>query len=74
VRNLERHAHPSARYLVEEGELATWVRELGMDIVVAFEDWTDDGRHEAAVIAKRASRVASDPVREESGPSHGPYR
>jgi SAM-dependent methyltransferase len=74
VRNLERHAHPSAGFLVETGELESWVRDLGMDIVVAFEDWTDDGRHEAGVIAKRRSRVAEAEPAKESGPSHGPYR
>ena len=74
VRNLERHAKPSRAYLVELGEMASWVRELGMDTVVAFEDWTDDGRHEAAVIAKRASRVVEAIPHEESGPTQGPYR
>jgi tellurite methyltransferase len=74
VRNLERHAHPSSNYLVEPGEMTTWVRELGMDIVVELEGWTDDGRHEAAVIAKRASRVVEAVPREDSGPTNGPYR
>jgi tellurite methyltransferase len=74
TRNLERHAKPSREYLVEPGEMTSWVAELGMDIVVAFEDWTDDGRHEAAVIAKRASRAVEAVPHEESGPTHGPYR
>lgn len=74
VRNLERHAKPSRAYLVDEGELASWVRGLGMDVVVAVEDWTDEGRHEAAVIAKRASRVVEVVPPEESGPAQGPYR
>jgi tellurite methyltransferase len=74
VKNLERHAKPGREYLVELGEMASWVRELGMDIVVDFEDWTDDGRHEAAVIAKRASRIVEAVPREESGPTQGPYR
>jgi tellurite methyltransferase len=72
--NLERHAKPSREYLVEPGELATWATELGMDIIVALEDWNDDGRHEAAVIAKRASRVVSAIPHEDSGPTQGPYR
>jgi SAM-dependent methyltransferase len=74
MRNLERHAKPGREYLVEPGEMAAWARELGMDIVVELEDWTDDGRHEAAVIATRSSRVVEAAPPEESGPSHGPYR
>jgi tellurite methyltransferase len=74
TKNLERHAKPGREYLVEPGEMASWVRGLGMDVVVDFEDWTDDGRHEAAVIAKRASRVVEAVPPEESGPAQGPYR
>ncbi len=74
VKNLERHAKPGREYLLDEGEMDAWVRGLGMDVVVSFEDWTDDGRHEAAVIAKRATRIPEPAPGEESGPSHGPYR
>jgi tellurite methyltransferase len=76
VHNLERHAKPGREYLVEPGELEAWVRGLGMEVVVAREGWTDEGRHEAAVIAKRASPVpepGSSP-HEDSGPQQGPYR
>lgn len=72
--NLERHAHPSERYLVEPGELEAWVQALGMTIVAAHEGWTDDGRHEAAVIARRTTAAPVDVRFEDSGPSHGPYR
>lgn len=74
VKNLERHAKPGREYLLEEGEMESWARGLGMEVLVSFEGWTDDGRHEAAVIAKRGSRVPEPGPREESGPSHGPYR
>ena len=72
--NLERHASPSARFLVEPGEQARWLRELGYEIVSAREGWNDEGRHEAAVVAKRTARVVTPIPPEESGPSHGPYR
>jgi SAM-dependent methyltransferase len=74
VKNLERHAKPGREYLLDEGEMDAWVRGLGMDVVVSLEDWTDDGRHEAAVIAKRAARAVEAAPREDSGPSQGPYR
>jgi SAM-dependent methyltransferase len=73
VANLSRHPKPGREYLVEPGEMERWVRGLGMDVLVAREGWTDEGRHEAAVIAKRASRVETV-SHEESGPKQGPYR
>jgi len=39
-RNLERHAHPSARYLLAEGELATWWP--GMEDVASEEGWVGE--------------------------------
>ena len=51
-RNLERHARPSARFLLEEGELAELVAPL--DIVHGEEGWFDD-RALARVVARRAS-------------------
>jgi tellurite methyltransferase len=72
VKNLERHASPSRRFLIEEGELEAWLAELGFEIIVAREGWTDDGRHEAAVIARRVPTIAPDP--EPPSPSEGPYR
>ncbi|HEY5945270.1 MAG TPA: class I SAM-dependent methyltransferase [Kofleriaceae bacterium] len=74
VQNLERHASPSKQYLVEPGELEQWATQLGFEILLSEEGWTDEGRHEAALIAKRASRVAQDIPREDSGPQQGPYR
>ena len=50
-RNLERHEHPSARFLLEEGELRRLVGPL--DVVHEAEGWSVEGRHEAVVVARR---------------------
>lgn len=47
--NLQRHAHPSARFLLEDGELPRLVQ--GLKIVSYTEDWTEEGRHEARLVA-----------------------
>lgn len=57
IRNRERHERPSERFLVAEGELAAWARGHGLELLVAREGWTAEGRHEAALIA----RVAPSP-------------
>jgi SAM-dependent methyltransferase len=74
VTNLERHASPRRDFLVEPGELESWARELGMEILASHEGWTDDGRHEALVIARRVPRAPERSAPEESGPAQGPYR
>ena len=74
VHNLERHAKPSREYLVEPGELATWARGRGMDIVASREGWNRDGRHEAVLIARRVAAVAEADSHEDAGPNNGPYR
>ena len=51
VQNLERHAHPSARFLLECGELATLVQDL--EILHCDEAWRADGRHVARLVARR---------------------
>lgn len=50
VANLERHAHPSRRWLVEPGELAGWAP--GLELVVMEEGWFGD-RHSARLIARK---------------------
>jgi len=50
VRNLERHARPSARFLLESGELATLL--TGLHVLHYEEDWTVEGRHEAVGVAR----------------------
>jgi SAM-dependent methyltransferase len=53
-RNLERHDRPSARFLLEPGELPALVP--GLEHVRWTEGWTDpgpDGRHEARLVARR---------------------
>lgn len=50
TRNLERHAHPSARFLLGEGELPALVRDL--EVLRYEEGWFDD-RHEARLVARK---------------------
>ncbi len=52
VRNLERHPHPSARFLLGDGELPGLLQ--GLDVVSYTEGWTEEGRHEARLVATRA--------------------
>ena len=49
--NLERNAHPSSRFLLEDGELPGLLR--GVEIVSYTEGWTEEGRHEARLVARR---------------------
>ncbi|RKG73994.1 class I SAM-dependent methyltransferase [Corallococcus terminator] len=49
--NLQRHPHPSARFLLEDGELPTLLQEF--ETLSSTEGWTDAGRHEARVLARR---------------------
>jgi SAM-dependent methyltransferase len=74
VVNLERHAKPSRRFLVEEGELAAWIDRLGFEMLVHREGWNDDGVHEACVIARRVARKPAEPEGDPPMPSAGPYR
>jgi tellurite methyltransferase len=50
-RNLERHLRPSERHLLAEGELPRLVTGL---LVLSYEEgWTEEGRHEARLVAGR---------------------
>jgi SAM-dependent methyltransferase len=57
VRNLERHAKPPRPFLLEVGELAELVAPLPLEVVRLDEGWTDDGHHEARLLARRPSRT-----------------
>ena len=62
-RNLERQPKPSARWLLDEGELAALVEAVpALEVVQLEEGWADD-RHEARLIARRRSacRARSGP-------------
>ncbi|HYO57736.1 class I SAM-dependent methyltransferase [Archangium sp.] len=48
--NLQRHAHPSARFLLEDGELPGLLD--GLEIVSYTEGWTEEGRHEARLVSR----------------------
>jgi SAM-dependent methyltransferase len=50
--NLQRHPHPSARFLLEDGELPRLLQ--GLDVLSYTEGWTDEGRHEARLVASRS--------------------
>lgn len=50
--NLLRHAHPSARFLLDDGELPGLIGDA-LTLVRAEEGWLDDGCHEARLVARR---------------------
>ncbi len=50
VVNLERHEKPPRPFLLEEGEAASLVS--GLTVVSLSEGWTEDGHHEARVVAR----------------------
>jgi SAM-dependent methyltransferase len=54
-RNLERHAHPGPAYLLHEGEATELVARAGLEVLSTSEGWGEEGRHEARVLARRAS-------------------
>ena len=75
ITNLERHEHPRREHLVEPGEIESWLVELGFSIEVAREGWSDGGRHEAAVIARRTPPpLADEEPNDTPMPGDGPYR
>ena len=47
--NLQRHAKPPQRFLLEDGELPGLVN--GLEIVHYEESWLSEGRHEAVLVA-----------------------
>lgn len=49
--NLERHDHPSAQYLLDDGELPSLLD--GLTLVSYDEGWTLEGRHTADVFARK---------------------
>ena len=51
-RNLERHPHPSARFLLGDGELPGLLQ--GLELVSYTEEWTPEGRHEARLVARKS--------------------
>jgi SAM-dependent methyltransferase len=54
--NLQRHAHPSARFLLEDGELPRLIGQ-GLEILSYTEGWTEEDRHEARLVARRFGGV-----------------
>lgn len=56
VTNQERHARPSARFLLERGELRALVGgdRTELEVLVDVEEWTPERTHEAAIVVRRA--------------------
>lgn len=52
--NLQRHRHPSARFLLEDGELPGLLQ--GLETVSYTEGWTEAGTHEARLVAVRPAQ------------------
>jgi hypothetical protein len=50
-KNLARHPSPAERYLLDEGELGTFMS--GLDVVRSEEGWSAEERHEARLVARR---------------------
>lgn len=57
LHNLDRNSRPTARFLLEPGEMSTLLD--GLEIVTYFEGWTNQGRHEAQVVAGLGSPAGS---------------
>lgn len=57
-RNLERHGKPPAQYLLAEGELRELAGEL--QVVHYEEGWLEDGRHDAVLVARRATETSEN--------------
>lgn len=51
--NLERHAHPSERFLLDDGEISGLIADLPLDVVRLTEGWSAEGRHEVELVARR---------------------
>jgi tellurite methyltransferase len=57
LRNLQRHAKPPTRFLLDEGELPTLVEAL---TVLHYEEgWSSEDRHDAVIVCQRTSRDPS---------------
>ncbi len=52
-KNLQRHARPPERFLLDEGELPSLL--AGLEILSHEERWFENGRHEARLLARRGS-------------------
>jgi SAM-dependent methyltransferase len=50
--NLERHASPSAQFLIPPGSLPAWLP--GIEPILVEEGWSAEGRHEARLLGRRA--------------------
>ena len=51
--NLERHAHPSARFCLRPGEAPSLAAASGLELLRLDEGWLAEGRHEALLVLRR---------------------
>jgi tellurite methyltransferase len=51
--NLERHAHPSARFCLQPGEARALATASGLEVLRHDEGWLAEGRHEALLLLQR---------------------
>lgn len=52
-KNLERHPRPGPDHLLDDGELPSLVR--GLEVLRMKEGWSEAGRHEARLVARKAA-------------------
>lgn len=57
-RNLTRHPKPPARFLLEEGQLASLIAGLPLEMLHAREGWSDEGYHVSELVAERRPATA----------------
>ncbi len=67
-KNLERHDKPPAGFLLKEGELPGLVAPL--EIVHYEESWLADDRHDAVIVARKASLAGGKPASGELAMDH----
>jgi len=51
--NLERYPRPGPDHLLADGELPSLVAGRGLEVLHLSEGWTESGRHEARLVARR---------------------
>ncbi len=66
--NLQRHAKPPERFLLEDGELPRLVQHL--EVVHYEEGWLAEGRHEAVLVARRVTEMSPRDIRESHDEAH----
>lgn len=58
-RNLERHPRPGPAHLLDDGELLRLAAGLALEVLSLTEGWSEEGRQEARLVARRPGLPAS---------------